>query len=288
MADRTCAVEDCAEKHYGRGWCVKHWSRWRKTGTADDPAPVSRRCSLDGCERKHKGHGLCAPHLRAKWLRDPSTQCSVAECSVAVIAGGLCGKHYQRLRDKGSLGDPVWYTPEERRLALRAANRRHYRRHRERVKAEKRERYWRNPAAENERAKRWRDANPGRTAELSRAWRQRNPEGQAEASRRWVRNNPEHARALWMANTVRRRGLARATGGGTVDYKAILNEHGMVCHLCHGEIDTLGNLHFDHVIPLSRGGPHAYGNVKPSHAKCNMRKGNKLMSELWWPEEVRP
>jgi len=31
---------------------------------------------------------------------------------------------------------------------------------------------------------------------------------------------------------------------------------------------------------LTRGGLHAYSNVRPSHGWCNVRKGNKLMSEL--------
>lgn len=32
---RTCSIEDCRNRHFGRGWCEKHYNRWRKTG---DPA----------------------------------------------------------------------------------------------------------------------------------------------------------------------------------------------------------------------------------------------------------
>ena len=39
-------------------------------------------------------------------------------------------------------------------------------------------------------------------------------------------------------------------------------------------------LHIDHGIPLARGGPHTYENLRPAHKRCNQRKHAKLMSEL--------
>ena len=32
MAKRTCSIEGCERKHYGRGWCAMHWQRWHKHG----------------------------------------------------------------------------------------------------------------------------------------------------------------------------------------------------------------------------------------------------------------
>jgi hypothetical protein len=32
----------------------------------------------------------------------------------------------------------------------------------------------------------------------------------------------------------------------------------------------------DHVIPLSKGGPHIEENIRPAHAVCNLRKGARL------------
>lgn len=43
MSERTCTVEGCGNPHEARGWCNKHYTRWRKYGDADkvvDPASV--------------------------------------------------------------------------------------------------------------------------------------------------------------------------------------------------------------------------------------------------------
>lgn len=38
--------------------------------------------------------------------------------------------------------------------------------------------------------------------------------------------------------------------------------------------------HLDHVIPLSRGGAHSEDNIRVTHARCNLKKGTKLVEEL--------
>lgn len=58
-----------------------------------------------------------------------------------------------------------------------------------------------------------------------------------------------------------------------------------ICHLCNGKIDR--NLRgdawmratLDHVVPLCKGGTHTYDNVKASHWRCNMEKGDRLTSD---------
>jgi hypothetical protein len=53
---------------------------------------------------------------------------------------------------------------------------------------------------------------------------------------------------------------------------------GYKCAYCGGPFE-----HVDHVIPLSRGGPHCLANLRPSCAHCNLSKNNKKLSE-WKPE----
>jgi len=55
---------------------------------------------------------------------------------------------------------------------------------------------------------------------------------------------------------------------------------GWICFLCGEKVDK--RLRFpnwraatiDHVVPLSKGGTHTWGNVVPAHAKCNWDKGD--------------
>jgi len=77
--------------------------------------------------------------------------------------------------------------------------------------------------------------------------------------------------------------MARKAGtrSGFVSLLRILQRDQEVCHICLRLISNLGSdLHFDHVIPISRGGQHEESNVKLAHASCNTWKGIALMSEL--------
>lgn len=88
MAERTCIIDGCDSTQANRrGWCWKHYSRWRKHGD---------------------------PHQ--KWSRTPASlqECSIDGCdSPQVSRFGLCGMHRERQRRHG---DPLWEPPtwEER------------------------------------------------------------------------------------------------------------------------------------------------------------------------------
>lgn len=54
----------------------------------------------------------------------------------------------------------------------------------------------------------------------------------------------------------------------------VRNRDAETCYLC-GEWVSVHEQSLDHVIPLSRGGAHAYSNIKLAHKVCNSRKGVK-------------
>ena len=35
MSDRTCSVNDCSQSVIARGWCWRHYQRWRRHGTVE-------------------------------------------------------------------------------------------------------------------------------------------------------------------------------------------------------------------------------------------------------------
>jgi 5-methylcytosine-specific restriction endonuclease McrA len=59
--------------------------------------------------------------------------------------------------------------------------------------------------------------------------------------------------------------------------RAVLDRDGHACAYCGGRADTI-----DHVRPRSRGGTHVWTNVVAACARCNHRKGDRLLSELGW------
>lgn len=39
MTDITCSIEGCDKARYARGWCVLHYSRWKRLGDPGEAAP---------------------------------------------------------------------------------------------------------------------------------------------------------------------------------------------------------------------------------------------------------
>lgn len=77
---RICTVEGCERQHAARGWCQKHYARWRKHG---DPLAVG------------------VPYRRA------ARTCFIMGCEAKATRRGMCDTHYRRYRKHGSTDDPV-------------------------------------------------------------------------------------------------------------------------------------------------------------------------------------
>lgn len=122
-----------------------------------------------------------------------------------------------------------------------------------------------------------RDKNKSRSA----AWRESNP----DAFRKYYQEKREYHRARsseykkknplksrqWEAS---RRARSAGVSVGIVSYESIVERDGLHCYLC-GKPTTENDFEFDHVIPLSKGGPHSVDNVRVTHAFCNRSKKNK-------------
>jgi len=212
-----------------------------------------RTCTIEDCEKpRHQRRIYCAAHCAAKRRNDPDRpRCTVDGCERAIYAKGLCQYHREQ-------------TPE-RREVHRLASLAYWERNKDQVAAYQR---------------RWIAANPEKARALRRRsmakWRAENPEAAKAVMRKWIDANPQRWTELTRAYGGRRRARKAATQTGPVDLALILERDGMVCHICSGVIEAMTDLHFDHIIPLSKGGPHIAENIAPSHAQCNMHKGARL------------
>ena len=149
--------------------------------------------------------------------------------------------------------------------------------HPDRVKASTQR--WRQANAEKVAANTaaWRDRNTEKVREMNRLaarrWRERHPTKARSKSRNWKRANPGNQQNL---NRLRRARQLGAEGScSPLQLEARFLMYGNCCAYCGAE----GELHVDHVIPLSRGGTNWPANLRPACPSCNRRKGNKLLSE---------
>lgn len=133
-----------------------------------------------------------------------------------------------------------------------------------------------------ERSVRWQKDNPDRVKKIKDNWRQNNSNKIIASSRKyynthresilarnkaWCVQNPVKARE----RTLRR--LARKNKNIIFPFsKTMLSERMSVfdnrCAYCGGPFD-----HIDHLKPLSMGGAHCLGNLRPSCQSCNLQKG---------------
>jgi 5-methylcytosine-specific restriction endonuclease McrA len=65
--------------------------------------------------------------------------------------------------------------------------------------------------------------------------------------------------------------------------RALMRRDNYRCAYCQSRAETI-----DHVVPRSRGGEHIWENVVASCKAHNMRKANKLLSELGWALPFTP
>lgn len=210
-------------------------------------------CTIEDCDKpRHQRRIYCAAHCAAKRRNDPDRpRCTVDDCERATYAKGICQYHREQ-------------TPE-RREVHRLASLAYWKRNKDKGAAYQR---------------RWIAANPEKARENRRRsmakWRAANPEAAKAKMSEWIAANPGRWTELTRAYGGRRRARKAATQNGPVDLAQILERDGMICHICSGAIESMADLHFDHVIPLAKGGPHTMENIAPSHAQCNMHKGARM------------
>lgn len=102
---------------------------------------------------------------------------------------------------------------------------------------------------------------------------------QLQVNRKWRLNHPDQAAEIARQAKHRRRARKHdAIGSHTSTDIDILyiNQHGL-CAYCSTPLH--GKYHVDHIVPLSRGGTDYAENLTLTCPRCNLSKGDKLLSE---------
>lgn len=126
---------------------------------------------------------------------------------------------------------------------------------------------------------RWNESNKERVTQWRANYYQAYRSHWRALDRAWAKANP------LLKRSSMRRYQARKAGSTTdkVDYTTIWERDKGICYLCGQPIDR-SDVHFDHVIPLSKGGSHTSDNIRAAHSLCNLRKADKIIDAARLPQ----
>lgn len=266
--EKVCTVEGCNGKVRSKGFCNKHYQKFLKYGDplfGKDVEEV-RFCSVEGCGNEYFSKGYCKKHYN-KWREygDPlggfyeqgqEKKCSIEGCNNKAKAKGLCDGHYRKLKLYNDPLGGLWVKGAEKaRCSVDGCNnkveakglcRKHYIAEHYKIPAviEKARSYW----------------------------------------RKYIKTeNGKKSRGV--INQTRR---ARKLGVKTENFsrEEVYEQNSWICGICGEKVDK--HLKYpdplsqslDHIIPLSKGGTHTRNNVQLAHLRCNLRKSDKLPSEM--------
>lgn len=69
----------------------------------------------------------------------------------------------------------------------------------------------------------------------------------------------------------------RITGSGEyIDRLGLYQRDRGICGICGKKVEN-GEISIDHIIPITRGGTHTWGNVQLAHTNCNRRRNDGLL-----------
>jgi hypothetical protein len=94
--------------------------------------------------------------------------------------------------------------------------------------------------------------------------------------RKWKEANPLKGTEYAMRYKARKQAVTTEQ----VDYELIFQACDGICYICNQQILPHHDIEFDHIIPITRQGPHSYENIAVVHDICNSRKNNKLLEEM--------
>lgn len=139
--------------------------------------------------------------------------------------------------------------------------------------------------------RKYKERHPEKYRETSRRctrnWASKNKNRVRQKNREWRKNNPKNVQELRQRRRARK---FNATVGYTLTLEEMLEEQDGCCFYCgrrEGEITPHGNDYIftkEHVIPLARGGDHAWWNLVAACHQCNSSKKDKLLDEWEVPD----
>ena len=230
-------------------------------------------CEKCGKERRLYGKGLCGKCYEEEGL---SRMVICASCGEEKPhwSLGMCKKCYGRKSREDNIEDRrennQRWREDNHEYVLKKC-RQYYQDHKEEASAAHRK--WRESHKEERKAylRQWHKDHKEEQVKYRHQWYAEHREEQAEYRRQYNQDNPEVARKH---NNLRRARMMNVTIE-PIDEQKIYGLYGHVCIYCGSK----NNLVLDHVVPLSKGGPHSEDNLVIACGSCNCSKGTKFLEE---------
>lgn len=138
-------------------------------------------------------------------------------------------------------------------------------------------------AAAVERATKWSKDNSERRKEYMRDYMRKNRAKLVARSAAWKKANPERAKTIAVHSSHLRRTrlvqtpkLQRDQARSMMQRERKKKTH--VCYYCKSRFK--GTMHWDHVIPVSKGGTHSPDNLCVACPECNLKKADNGLSKV--------
>jgi 5-methylcytosine-specific restriction endonuclease McrA len=133
-----------------------------------------------------------------------------------------------------------------------------------------------NPEKHKESRKKYNERNKEKIANYKKVWAEKNKEKRRESHLRWKANHPEKAKAVRINYENKRRAWENNCKNKvtTEQINELIDKSSNICFWCDMEIPA-GQMHLDHIYPLSKGGENSINNLVVSCADCNKRKADK-------------
>lgn len=188
-----------------------------------------------------------------------------------------------------------------------------YLRNRQMVLRRSRENYEKNKAKRTQQIKAWAESNPDKREQIYKKYREAHRGIMRERCRQWLKKQTQETKA-WMnakrraaypkkkdkqrawwkryyrenkarlsLRILKRKALKKQASLNLVGIQAFVTSvrqsKSVFCYYCGKKISAK-SCHFDHIVPLSKGGPHSADNLCVSCPPCNLSKQDKPLN-IW-------